>query len=176
MRGIKGIIGGMTRLDPAFCRRLREARRDAGLSQSVVAAEVGCKQSALSMFEQGDGTKLNDETIAKLCKKFGLDFPHSEPSGGVAYDASWASALPSRALSGTGFCPNPACPSHTKYVVEGKPFLIPDRKRQDPAGGKFCAVCGEVLERKCPECGADVHDGAVCTFCGKRYVAADVFA
>ena len=58
----------MTNLSPEICRKVKEARREAGLSQSVLAAEVGCKQSALSMFEQGDGTKLNEEVIEKLCK------------------------------------------------------------------------------------------------------------
>ncbi|MBQ5530808.1 MAG: helix-turn-helix transcriptional regulator, partial [Kiritimatiellae bacterium] len=43
----------MTNLSPEVCLRLKEARRSAGLSQSTVAAEIGCRQSALSMFEQG---------------------------------------------------------------------------------------------------------------------------
>ena len=62
----------MTELSPEICLKIKEARRAAKLSQSVVALEVGCKQSALSMFEQGDGTKLNDEVIEKLAKKFGV--------------------------------------------------------------------------------------------------------
>ena len=62
----------MTNLNPDFCRKIREARRAAKLSQGELAAEVGCKQSAISMFEQGDGTKLNDDVIAKLSKKFDI--------------------------------------------------------------------------------------------------------
>ena len=58
----------MTNLSPEVCQKLRDARRAAKLSQSVVASEVGCKQSALSMFEQGDGTKLNDAVIRKLAE------------------------------------------------------------------------------------------------------------
>ena len=62
----------MTNLSPEFCLKVKEARRAARLSQSVLAAEVGCKQSALSMFEQGDGTKLNDDVIGALAKKFDI--------------------------------------------------------------------------------------------------------
>ena len=63
----------MTKLDPEICFRIKRARREAKLSQSVLASEVGCKQSALSMFEQGYGTKLNDAVVEKLAKKFGID-------------------------------------------------------------------------------------------------------
>ena len=62
----------MKNLNPEFCRKAKVARKDAGLSQSELASEIGCKQSALSMFEQGDGTKLSDEVIEKIAKKFNL--------------------------------------------------------------------------------------------------------
>jgi transcriptional regulator with XRE-family HTH domain len=52
-------------LKPEICRKIREARRAQKLSQQELANEIGCKQSALSMFEQGDGTKLNDEAVSK---------------------------------------------------------------------------------------------------------------
>jgi transcriptional regulator with XRE-family HTH domain len=151
-------------LDPEICRRIREARREAGLSQSVLAAEVGCKQSALSMFEQGDGTKLNDEAIEKLAEKFGISLKkESSPvSSAVVF---------SPREKGTAFCPNPDCPGNHGYNVGAEILFRPDRTAQDPAGGKFCALCGEVLESKCPNCGAAVHDGGVCSFCGKPYVS-----
>ena len=69
----------MTNLSPEICLKLRDARRAAKLSQSELAAEVGCKQSALSMFEQGDGTKLNDAVIGKLAKKFGVSLEVKAP-------------------------------------------------------------------------------------------------
>ena len=158
----KSIIYRVTNLSPEVCQRVREARRAAGLSQSALAAEVGCKQSALSMFEQGDGTKLSGETIGKLLKKFGIEASLSK------YRVT--PVQPPR-RSARGYCPNPLCPSHQAYNVEGRTFLRPDRAVQDPVGGKFCAVCGEILELKCPACGAEVHDGAVCSFCGNPYVA-----
>lgn len=161
----------MTNLSPEFCRKFKDARREAGLSQSVVANEVGCKQSALSMFEQGDGTKLNDDAVTKLCAKFGIELPKEEKGQAVS-----AAAVPrplAAAATGphTAFCPNPACPSHFEYFVDGRRFLRPDREKQDPVGGKFCAICGEVLEHSCPNCGAPVHEGGVCSYCGSPYVA-----
>ena len=40
---------------------MREARKAAGLSQSRLAAEIGCKQNAISMVEQGDVTQVAAE-------------------------------------------------------------------------------------------------------------------
>ena len=154
----------MTNLSPETCKKLKEARRAAKLSQSVVASEVGCKQSALSMFEQGDGTKLNDAVIRKLAEKFGVSLT-SEAS------ASEFTGIVAVASASHGFCPNPKCPSNTAYEVDGRTLLKPDRTAADPAGGKFCALCGEILEKRCPNCGASVHDGAICSFCGEPYVA-----
>ena len=143
------------------------ARHSAKLSQSVVAAEVGCKQSALSMFEQGDGTKLNDAVIQKLAEKFGVSLADEKGAG-----SSVPMVMPP-VSAGRGFCPNPKCPSNASYEVDGRTLLRPDRSAADPAGGKFCALCGEVLEKRCPNCGASVHDGAICTFCGEPYVAVE---
>lgn len=136
------------------------------MSQSELAAEVGCKQSALSMFEQGNGTKLNDSVIGKLSKKFGVSLEEKAPVNKLTGTCLTASAL-------RGFCPNPKCPSNAAYAVDGRTFLRPDRAAADPAGGKFCALCGEVLEKRCPNCGASVHDGAICSFCGEPYVAVE---
>ncbi len=160
----------MTELSPEICLKIKEARRAAKLSQSVVALEVGCKQSALSMFEQGDGTKLNDEVIRKLAQKFGVDLTaKSEPSARPLM-TSFAFS-PQTEHAPRGFCPNPHCPSNRPYEVEGRSYLLPDRAKADPVGGKFCAFCGEVLEKHCPNCGAPVHDGAICSLCGDPYVA-----
>ena len=158
----------MTNLDPEICHCLREARRAAKLSQMVVADEVGCKQSALSAFEQGDGTKLNDEVVEKLAKKFGVDI--SKKGNGLASGAAETTA---RVVSEreTGFCPNPSCPTNHAYEVEGRRFRLPDLAAADPVGGRFCAMCGEVLMKACPNCGASVHKGGFCSICGEPYVA-----
>ena len=158
----------MTNLNPEICQRLRIARKEAKLSQIDVAREIGCKQSALSMFEQGDGTKLNDDAVKKLAEKFGVDLSsvRSAPKAAVAAPASTMSGV-----RGVGFCPNPHCPSNHSYEVDGKTHFRPDRVAADPVGGRFCALCGEVLMKSCPNCGAAVHDGGICSICGDPYVA-----
>ena len=151
----------MTNLRPEICFRLRDARRGAGISQQTLAAEIGCHQSALSMFEKGDGTKLNADSVGKFAKKFSVDL-----NGGTQEAPKIEISSPH-----TGFCPNPSCPSNRAYEVDGRRLYLPDRESADPAGGRFCAMCGEVLERRCATCGASVHAGAVCTHCGQPYVA-----
>ena len=158
----------MTNLSPEICLKLKEARRSAKLSQSAVAAEIGCKQSALSMFEQGDGTKLNDAVIKKLAEKFGVSLTATPQTPSVPP----ATDYPAAALSvSRGFCPNPRCPSNKAYEVSGRTLFLPDRTAADPVCGKYCALCGEVLEKRCPNCGVPVHDGAICSLCGEPYVA-----
>ena len=162
------IICGVTRLDPQFCRAVALARRCAKLSQRELADEVGCKQSALSMFESGDGTKLNDEVINRIAKKFSLALP--KESGGSDGDKCPSRGGGAAALPARGFCPNPECPSNHAYEVSGRRLYRPDREAADPVGARYCAICGEVLERRCPNCGAAVHEGAICSFCGDAYV------
>jgi len=153
-------------LSPEICLKIKAARREAKLSQSVLAAEVGCKQSALSMFEQGDGTKLNDEVVERLAKKFGIDLKAPVEEAVPPAENAIRTVTP----SAVGFCPNPKCPSNRSYEVDGRTFYRPDRASADPVGGKFCALCGEVLEKRCPNCGAPIHEGAVCSHCGEPYV------
>ena len=146
---------------------IREARRAAKLSQSVVAEEVGCHQSALSAFEQGDCTKLGDDAVEKLSKKFGIDIESTKP---VSFNSGNSRQPICCFVPGSGFCPNPRCPTNRPYQVDGHDHFKPDRTMADPVGGRFCAMCGETLERKCPNCGAPVHEGGFCSLCGDPYV------
>lgn len=149
---------------------MRQARKAAGISQSQLAAEIGCRQNAISMVEQGDGTKLNEEAIRRICEKFRIDL--TPPKGEKAAPPVVRPLAVRETRPHTGYCPNALCPSHAEYVVDAVRLLRPDRAAQDPVGGRFCAVCGEVLERCCPNCGAPVHDGAICSLCGHPYVIA----
>ena len=154
----------MTNLSPEICFKLKAARKAAKIGQSELAREVGCKQSAISMFECGSPTKLSEETIKRIAAKLGVSLSAEEPDGPRG-DVS-----PSD-FSVKGFCPNPKCPSNSSYEVDGRRFFIPDREKADPVGGRFCALCGEVLEKKCPNCGAPIHAGAVCSICGDPYIS-----
>ena len=159
----------MTNLDPEICLRLKTARKAAKISQIDLANEIGCKQSALSMFEQGDGTKLNDEVIRRFAEKFGVDLDAKKKESAAQGDVPRPSlAVRSQAR---GYCPNPRCPSNRAYDVEGRTFYQPDRAAADPVFGKFCALCGETLIKACPNCGAPVHDGGFCSLCGEPYIA-----
>lgn len=163
----------MTNLSPEFCRKVKEARRAAKLGQTAVAVKVGCKQSALCMFENGGVTKLNDEVINKLSKLFGIEIETLDPAEEtkeVAVLKTETRETLAWPLATKGFCPNPHCPSNHPYEVEGRVLIRPDRSAADPVGAKFCAVCGEILEKRCPNCGAPVHDGAICSHCGDPYV------
>ena len=159
----------MKNLSPVFCKSVKLARREAGLTQGQLATEVGCKQSALSMFEQGDGTKLNDEVIEKLAKKFNLSLSPSPAKPLNSVDNQTIKQSNNQTIL-RGFCPNPNCPTNKEYFVEEIRLFLPDREAADPVGGKYCAMCGELLERKCPNCGAPVHAGAICSLCGQPYV------
>lgn len=147
---------------------MRQARIAAGLSQSRLAAEIGCKQNAISMVEQGDGTKLNDEAIKKICEKFNIELAPAKPK---KEEVEVRIPIVREIKPHTAYCPNAFCPSHVEYFVDGRRMLQPDRIKQDPVGGKFCAICGEILERCCPNCGAPIHEGAICSLCGEPYVA-----
>ena len=48
----------MTNLPADICLKFKEARKAKGLNQSSLAQMVGCKQSAISMFEGGMVTQV----------------------------------------------------------------------------------------------------------------------
>ena len=165
----------MINLDKEFCSKVQEARRKARIPQTVLAREIGCHQSAISALEQGDGTKLNDEAIEKIAKKFGIEVPKA--ANNAQFDGTAAGFAKYLGFTGEsfelrrGFCPNPECLSNRKYEVSGRVLAMPDREKCDPVNGTYCAICGEVLEKRCPTCGAPVHNGAICQNCGNPYVS-----
>lgn len=142
--------------------QIREARQQRHLSQSALARKVGCKQSALSMFEGGRQTALNAQVIGKLCAELGLLPPNAQELA-VAYGVG------ERSEQVRSFCPNPECPSNLPMTVGGRHLLVP-RGHMLSEGECHCAWCGEVLERACPECGAAINEGAFCSHCGTAYL------
>ena len=149
----------MQNIPKTVCMKFKDARRALGLTQSELAAELGCHQAALSMFESGKSTKLSNDYVSKLAVRLKLDLKtllESNQTDDVT--------LP-RATVSFGFCPDPECPSNTPYAVGECTFF-----RVTLQKGRYCAHCGEVLEKSCPSCGAQLNEGACCTLCGKPYV------
>ena len=157
----------MSNISKELCIRLAEARRAKGFRQTELATQIGCTQSALSMFEGGQPTKLSDETVKKLSELLGVPLVDQEKVAEASREAQVASVeIPVV----HGFCPNCQCPSNVPYVVSGRLFFRPSRNIASPTGGKRCTLCGEVLEMRCPVCGAPLNDGACCAVCGSNYV------
>ena len=145
-----------------ICRQLSDARRKQGMTQSALAAAVGCKQSAISMFESGQTEKIARETVEKMADVLGVALPTDEKA------ASGLMTTPCVALP-RGYCPQAMCPSNVPFEVGGRLLFWPKLQL-----GKRCAYCGEVLETACPNCGAPLHEGACCTTCGEPLITAEV--
>ena len=156
----------MSNVSKELCLRFAEARRAKGIRQTELAAQVGCMQSALSMFEGGQPTKLSDETVKKLSEVLGVPLQEEKTSPSVL--STSVSSAPQIVVH--GFCPNCQCPSNVPYVVAGRLFYRPSRKVASPTGGVRCTQCGEMLEMRCPKCGAPLNEGACCAVCGAAYV------
>ncbi len=159
----------MTNLSTELCLKFKEVRKARGMNQSALARILGCQQSAISMFEGGMPTKLSDETVQKMADFLGIKLEEEKKESAVSNEQ------PSSPVGGfgqmtRGYCSNCHCPSNVPYVVEGRLFYRPSRAIASPTGGERCAVCGEVLEMRCPTCGAPLNDGACCAVCGSSYV------
>lgn len=142
---------------------LRAARRRLGLTQSELAREAKCAQSAISMFESGRTDALSWKTVNLLAGRLNVEIPAAPPDG--------VDEAP-RDLVRLKYCPVDDCPSNIPYVVRGnlhfKPGLVQARVDETTR----CNMCGEVLEARCPNesCGAPLVEGGSCFRCGESYV------
>jgi len=161
----------MTNLSTDICLKFKEARKAKGLNQSALARAMGCQQSAISMFEGGMSTKLSDETVQKMADFLGVRLEDERKSEGTDVSSVDDSSVKRPSVFIThGYCPNCQCPSNVPYVVDGRLFYRPTRAIASPTGGVRCTQCGELLEMRCPVCGAPLNDGACCAVCGAVYV------
>ena len=135
----------MAQLSIAFCKQLAKARRGKGVTQSALAEAAGCRQSAISMLEAGHSAKVARETVEKIASL--LDVPMESPP--TESPLRFPPTLPPPAHA---FCPNALCHSNVPYTVDGALLFWP--RPQPDVGAPHCAVCGELLERRCPHCGA----------------------
>lgn len=157
----------MINLSQEICLEFKKARQAKGYNQSTLARMVGCKQSAVSMFEAGMTTKVSDETVKKMADVLGVSL---ETRPELPQETTSSHVQGSKASIVHGYCPNGDCPSNVPYMVGGHLFYRPMRHVASPTGGIRCTQCGELLETRCPSCGAPLNDGACCASCGGAYV------
>ncbi len=143
----------------AFHQLLRNARRRMGVSQSALAEETGCSQSAISMMEKGRVDALSFDKLERISERLGVPIP-KEKAGSVT------------AGSAAGFCPECECPSNKPYLVGDNVFWRPSIRQVSLSRGIYCQDCGEVLETACPHCSRVIQGGACCPHCGNAYVSA----
>jgi len=146
-----------------IARLITAARRRRGLTQSELARQAGCRQSAVSMFERGHANALARPKIDALLKLLEIELP--------AADTNTALAAAERPFNATSrlYCPVFDCPSNVPFTVQDTLLIKP--QVQPAANARHCAFCGELLENACPECGAAVNGGACCTQCGSSYIS-----
>ncbi len=143
---------------------LSEARRSHGMTQSGLAKEIECKQSAISMMERGKEDALAWPKIEAIAKVFEIDISVFAPE-----QPPPATCHPPLATH-QSFCPIFDCPANMPYVVNEKLYSLP-RATATPSD-KHCAYCGELLENTCPGCGANITtEAACCKDCGTPYIA-----
>ncbi|MFO7936744.1 MAG: helix-turn-helix domain-containing protein [Kiritimatiellia bacterium] len=153
----------MAHLPIDFCRKVAKTRRTKGLTQSALARNAGCKQSAISMFESGHPEKLSMESVRKVAEI--LDITLDEEKDETVADDN------KDLFSRKAYCPNAACLSNIPYMINGELIIWPKVSNFSNAS-RYCKVCGEVLEFRCPECGRDVGEGAFCEGCGRARITA----
>jgi transcriptional regulator with XRE-family HTH domain len=142
----------------------RQARRDRGLTQSELAAQVGATQSAVSMFEAGKADALAEDTIRAMATAMGIDLPSAgegrQPARGTAAGVA-------------KFCPAYDCPGNVPFLIGGRVRTLVSPVCALESEPTRCRLCGELLERCCPNaaCRAPVAAGAFCARCGTAYIA-----
>ncbi len=155
----------MAHLPIDFCKKVAQARRAKGLTQSALARSAGCAQSAISMFESGHPEKLSMDFVRKVAEI--LDIPlNEEPT----LSATEREETP---FAKKSYCPNPSCLSNIPYQISGELILWPAITNLS-ADARYCQICGEVLEFSCPQCGRDASPGAFCEGCGAARITAAV--
>lgn len=143
---------------------VRDARCAKGVTQSKLAGLVGCRQSAISMFESGRADAISQKTLSAIAGELGLD-------------AKALSAMDLRRVTARSlllkYCAVDDCPSNVPYTVRGRIRFSPAMV-EAPAGEQTrCSLCGDILEDRCPneDCRAELNEGAFCGQCGTAYVS-----
>jgi len=145
---------------------VRQKRKEKGFTQSQLAKEAGCTQSAISMFEAGRSDALAGKTVQRIGEILGIDLSSlSQASSGG----------PAQVEGSVKYCPVDECLSNVPYVVRGRLCFMP-AMWETVSGETTCRFCGELLESECPneECRAPLVKGSFCPACGSPYVSPGV--
>ena len=144
-------------------RQIRLARRQQGMTQSQLAREAHCSQSAISMYESGHLDALAGKTVKLIAERFGIEIP---------VDTAASMGAPPVDLACRKYCPVDDCPSNIPYIAGAGLHFKPTLVEAPADETSHCGFCGEVLERACPQehCGAPLNDGGFCERCGTSYV------
>jgi len=148
-----------------IARLITAARRQRGMTQSELARQAGCRQSAVSMFESGHANALARPKIDALLKLLEIERPAADEASGE----SPAVSVPLPDKETGRYCPVFDCPSNIPFTVRDTLLIKP--QIPPAANARHCAFCGELLESACPECDAPVNSGACCTQCGTAYIS-----
>jgi len=143
---------------------IRDARCAKGITQSRLAELVGCRQSAVSMFESGRADSLSRKTLTLIAGQLGLDIK----------SLSDVDVRPAAARSLLlKYCPVDECPSNVPFAVRNRIQFVPSMVEAPASELTRCSLCGDVLEALCPnvDCRAELNEGAYCLECGQPYVA-----
>lgn len=153
----------MSRSELNLQEALREARREKGITQSELAVELGCRQSAISMFEQGKTTALARKKVVEMAERLGVDIKSFPSVGRSGVDGAMIKKM----------CPVPDCPSNVAYLAGGRACVMPVFVDAVANEKTRCRFCGEILESRCSNtaCVAPLEDGGFCMRCGSPYVS-----
>jgi transcriptional regulator with XRE-family HTH domain len=146
---------------------LKTARRAKGLTQSGLASAVGCKQSAISMFEAGRSDALSSQAVVRIAEVLGIDITPL-----LASSRSQIQGPAERRI--LKYCPMDECPSNVPYAIQGRLIFKPSMVEEPADAVSRCRYCGEIMEERCPsaQCGAELSESSSCPKCGALYVSA----
>lgn len=153
---------------PPFHELTRAARKAQHLTQADLARRIGCGQSAISYFENGNTGVLSDQLIERLGVVLGVErvFEESAEIEEIILEKPGTLA----------FCPESDCPGAWHEMVKGEHVIYP-AFFEISAGPSLahCPMCRSQLEVGCLECLTSLTDGAAfCAGCGTMLVPSKV--
>ncbi len=143
---------------------IREARRRLKITQAELAEFLEAKQSAISMFENGQAHKLGRPKVEKAAARLGVDLETGE--------IQKQQVAPPTARCAK-YCPRAECPMSVPFAVGEDLVFWPTFQHGDASTDDYCRACATLLSDSCsnPDCGTPAVKGRNnCPRCGAYYV------